>query len=79
LVVKVDQRCRSGPCAGEVEEFALFRGKLHTSGLGPLAARLPRTFEVAASLLCVLAKSKEIKVVGKTNGYKSAKVLELGI
>jgi hypothetical protein len=51
-----------------VDEFS-FRGKLHPSCLRPLAARLPCTFEVAASLLSILAKSKEVEVVGKTYGY----------
>jgi hypothetical protein len=56
LLVKVNRRRRRGAGAGEVNEFALFRGKLHSPRASPLAARLPGAFEVAASRLRVFAE-----------------------
>jgi hypothetical protein len=79
LVVEVD-RCRwCSAGAGKVEELALFRGKLHSPCPGPPVTRLPRAFEVAAGLLGIFTKGKEVKVVRKSHGYKAGVFLELCI
>jgi hypothetical protein len=39
--------------------------------------RLPRAFEVAAGLLGIFTKGKEVKVVRKSHGYKAGVFLEL--
>jgi hypothetical protein len=62
-----------------VDEFALFRGELYPPRTSPLAARLPSSFEVAASRLRVLAERKEVQVVGKADCNMARVVLELGI
>jgi hypothetical protein len=79
LVVEVNRRRRRCTGAGKVEEFALFRGKLHSPGPGPLATRLPRAFEVAAGLLGVFTEGKEVEVICKSHGYKPRVFPELCI
>jgi hypothetical protein len=79
LLVAVNRRRRCGAGAGEVNEFALFWGKLHSPCASPLAARLPGAFEVLASSLCIFAKCKEVEVVSKSNCNEASVVLELGI
>jgi hypothetical protein len=64
---------------GKVDKFTLFRGKLHSLYIGPLATRLPSGFKVLAGRLYILTKCQEVKVVGKANCNKASVVLELGI
>jgi hypothetical protein len=59
-----------------VDEFTLFWGKLHPPRAGPLAARLPGTFEVPASHLRVFAVGKEVKVIGEAYCSETSVVLE---
>jgi hypothetical protein len=62
-----------------VDEFTLFRGKLYSLYIGPLAVYLPSGFEVSAGRLYILTKRQEVKVVGKADCNKAGVVLELGI
>ena len=75
----MNRRRRRSAGAGKVDEFALFRGKLHSPCVSPLAARLPCAFEVLASRLCILAERKEVEVICKSNGNKASVVPKLGI
>jgi len=79
LLVEVNWCRGSGAGPGKVDEFALFRGELHPPRTSPLAARLPGGFEVAASRLRVLAKRKEVEVVGKAYCNRASVVPELGV
>jgi hypothetical protein len=79
LVVEVNRRRRRCIGAGEVEEFALFRGKLYSPGPGLLATRLPRAFEVAAGLLGVFTEGEEVEVICKSHSYEPSVFPELCI
>jgi hypothetical protein len=72
-------RYRSYTGTGKVDQFALFRGKLHSLYSSPLAANLPGAFKVPASLLCVLTKGKEVQVICEADCNKAGLVAELSI
>ena len=78
-VVKANRRRRRCMGAGKVEELAPFRGKFHSPSLGLLATRPLYPFEVAARLLGIFTKGKEVKVVCESYCYKSGMFLELCI
>jgi hypothetical protein len=64
---------------GKVDQFALFRGKLHSSCSSPLVVNLPGAFKVPASLLCVLTKGEEVQVICKADYNKASLVTELSV
>ena len=79
LLVEANRCRRRSACAGKVDEFALFWGKLHASCSSPLTTDLPGTFEVPASRLYILAKGQEVQVVSKAYCYETGLVTELSV
>ena len=62
-----------------MDEFTLFRGKLHAPRSSPLTTDLPGTLKVPASRQRIFTEGQEVQVVGKADCYKTSLVPELGV